>query len=288
MPWGVAAATAAGSIASGIIGSNAAGDAAKAQVAATNQASQTELNMFDQTSARFQPYVDAGTNGLASLQNLLGLGGPGGGTSSSPILQMLGIGTPGTPGTGSIDPSKFQGSPGYQFQLQQGMDAVTNSAAAHGGLGGNALRALQSTGQGLANQDWNQYLGNAGNAWQNLVGNVSGVANSGQNAAAKLGTIGTDVAGQVGGNQIGAGNALAAGDMGSAKAIQGMIQGLVSAMGTGAGGGGGMSGLMSLLGGGGGSYSSVDPNNQSVAPISLYNPNLPLSAYANGAAPQGY
>lgn len=246
MPWGIAAISAAGAIGSGILGSNAAGDAAKAQSNAANLASKTELDMFNQTVAREQPFVDAGTNALSGLQKLLGLGPGGVGTPSSPILAMLGLGGPGASGT--IDPRTFQGSPGYQYQLQEGTNAVTNAASRTGGLGGNALRALQQTGQGLANQNWSQYLGQGSNAFQNLVGNVSNLSGMGLNAASNLGDIGTKVAAQVGGNQIGAGNAIAAGDIGSSKALQGMIQNLVSSLTTGYSGGG--------FGGGGGSGGS--------------------------------
>ncbi len=242
MPWGLAATAAigaAGSIASGITGSDAAKKAAAAQVAAAGQASQTELQQFDQTKASLKPWVDAGGNALGSLQQLLGIGGAGGPAGANPILQMLGLGGPGGTGAGNINPATFQGSPGYNYALQQGTNAVTNSAAANGGMGGNALRALQSTGQGLANQNFNQYVGTANNAWQNMLSNVSGVANTGLGAAEQTGTFGANTASQIGGNQIYAGDATAAGDIGSARALQGMIQGLVSAASTAAGGGGG-------------------------------------------------
>ena len=213
---------AAGSAISGILGANAAGNAAKTEANAANQASATELNMFDQTQANLRPFISGGTNALASLQSLLGIS-PGGSGATSPILAMLGLG-PG--GTGSINPATFQGSPGYQYQIQQGENAVTNSAAAHGGIGGNALRQLQSTGQGLANQNFNQFLGNASNAWQNLVGNVSGVAGMGQNAATSLGNFGQNTAGQIGQNTIAAGNDMAAGTMGQANALGGIFNGV--------------------------------------------------------------
>lgn len=257
MPWGVAAATAigaGGSIYNGIMGRNAAKDAAGAQVQAANIASQTERDMFNQTTAREQPFVNAGTNALGSLQQLLGIG-PGGAGATSPILKMLGLG-PG--GTGNIDPSTFQGSPGYQYQLQQGTNAVTNSA--HGNLGGNMLRALQQTGQGLANQNWNQYLGQSNNAFNSLVGNVSNLVGTGASAAGQLGTIGTNVAGQIGGNQIGAGNAQAGGIIGGANAMAGGIDGLLKALATGAmasgGGNGSTSALISSLFSGGGPLSA--------------------------------
>ena len=226
MPFGWAGAAAAaigaaGSIGSGIIGSDASKSAAAQQAAAENNATNAELGMYNQTVAREQPFVSAGQNALTSLQGLLGLGSSGG--PSSPILAMLGIGPGGATG-GGINPATFQGSPGYQYQLQQGTNAVTN-ANAPTGIGGNALRQLQQTGQGLANQNWSQYLGNASSAWQQLLGGVGGIANMGQNAAANLGSTATTVGGQIGSNAIGAGTALAAGTMGSANALAGGING---------------------------------------------------------------
>lgn len=276
MPFAYAAGiAAAGSIASGVIGANAAGDAAKTQAAAARDATNAQLQMYDSTVQREQPFLQAGTNALPALQRLLGLDASGTGSASSPLLAMLGYGGPGGTGAGNINPATFQGSPGYQYQMQQGNNAITNSA--HGNIGGNALRALQANGQGLANQNWNQYLGNFGNAYQGLVGNVSNLVAGGQNAANGLGQIGTTVGGQIGSNMIGAGNAGAAGIMGGANALAGGINGvgqngllyaLMNQRQSGGGGGGGL--FDSLFGGGSGaSYSSIDPYGQSVAPVPI-------------------
>ena len=55
-----------------------------------------------------------------------------------------------------FDPSKLQNDPGYQFQLNQGMNAVQNSAAAKGMLhSGNTLSGINSMAQGLANTTLN-------------------------------------------------------------------------------------------------------------------------------------
>lgn len=271
MPYAVAAAAVAagGSIYASQTGANAAKSAANTQAGAANNASATELGMYNQTVGREAPYVNAGNNALGQMQSLIGtLGGPGGPTN--PILAMLGIGPGGASG-GGINPSTFQGSPGYQYELQQGQNAVTNSNA-HAGLGGNALRELQQNGQQLANQNWNQYLGNASgayqNALQNYLGPLSGLVTGGQNAAGNLGTIGTGVGNQVGGNQLGAGNALAGAQIGAANAQVGGINKSLEALMTQLSNGGNqtkMNNAFASLFGGSPSYSSVDPNGQSVA-----------------------
>ena len=226
VPFAVAAGVGAvGSIATGLIGANAAGKAANAQEQAAQLASNTELQMFNQQQADLAPYQAGGVNSLAALQKLLGIG-PGGAGASSPILAMLGIGANGQPTGGGINPATFQGSPGYQFQKQQGLNAVTNSAAANGGLGGNALKALTSYGSGIANQDWYNYLGATNSAYQGLVGNVAGLTNLGENAAAGAGAGALATGSQVGANQIGAGNAAASGIIGSASALGGAVNGV--------------------------------------------------------------
>jgi hypothetical protein len=182
--------------------------------------------MFQQQQADLAPYQAGGTNSLAALQKLLNIGPGTAGGASSPMLQMLGIGANGQPTGSGINPATFQGSPGYQYQVQQGTNAVTNSAAANGGLGGNALRALQSTGQGLANQNFQQYLQNVSGGYQGLVGNLSNLTGVGESAAAGAGAGALQTGQSIGSNMIGAGNALGAGQIGSANALAGGLGGV--------------------------------------------------------------
>lgn len=53
------------------------------------------------------------------------------------------------------DPSKIQQTPGYQFALGQGNEAINRSAAAKGMLNsGGVLAELQKYGQGMASQEY--------------------------------------------------------------------------------------------------------------------------------------
>lgn len=80
-----------------------------------------------QAQAQYQPYAQAGTQALQNLQ--------------APNLEAL------------------QADPGYQFQLQQGNQALERSLAALGlGQSGAALKAAQEYGQGLANTTYNDYF----------------------------------------------------------------------------------------------------------------------------------
>lgn len=230
------------------MGADAAGDAAQTQADSANQATALQRQMYEQQVGREAPFLQGGTNAFAKLQKLLGIGG--GGEASSPLLRMLGYGAPGGPG--QIDPRTFQGSPGYQYQLQQGQNAVTNATARN--PGGNALRALQGVGQQTANQNWQQYLSNFGGAYQGLVGNLSGVAGMGQNAAANLGAAGAGFGNQAGSNMIGAGNALAAGQIGGANAMTGGINSALTAFGSNPQ----IQGWLKGLGGGGGGTDATE------------------------------
>ena len=68
---------AAGSIGSAVIGSNAAHQAANAQVQAAQIASNTQLGIFNQTQQNLQPYNTAGQSALSQLASLFGLGAGG-------------------------------------------------------------------------------------------------------------------------------------------------------------------------------------------------------------------
>lgn len=211
-------ATAIGGVASSVIGGNAATSAAQTEANASNQASQVELQMFDQTQANESPYLAAGGNALAALQQGIGLG-PG--TNNS--------------GTGPLNApftlAQFQNSPGYQFQLQQGENAVLNNASALGGVNsGNTLKALTSYGQGVANQSYQQAYNNYVAQQNQQFGQLQTLAGSGQNAAANLGALGTQTANSVGANTVNAGNASAAGQVGAATATSNGINSIVGGL----------------------------------------------------------
>lgn len=188
-------------------GANAASDAAGAQVQASQLASDTQLQMFNKLQGNLQPYMDAGTTNLGELSALMA--DPNSKLNAPFTLQQ------------------YQQSPGYKFQLQQGIDAIQNSAAAKG-LTGNTLKSLASFGQGLANQDWQQAYQNYTNNQNTLYNRLTGMVNTGANAAAGIAGIGSNTANKISENQIGAGNAQAAGAVGGAQAISNGINGGVS------------------------------------------------------------
>lgn len=107
-----------------------------------NNALQTGANnaTADFNTNYYTPYTQTGTNANTMYANALGLNGAAGNTAA----------------TGA-----FQTSPGYNFALQQGAQALDRSAAGAGNFGsGNAAVALQNYGQGMANQQYGNWLSN--------------------------------------------------------------------------------------------------------------------------------
>lgn len=213
------------SIGGGLLQRNAAKSAAGQQArAAADQLDFSKQIYADQQNA-FAPYLQAGTQGMQAYNSMLGLG-------SAPE------------GFGG-----YQQSPGYQFQMQQGMDAAKSAAMQRGGLGsGSTLTALNNYAQGVANQDYQTYLNR-----------LQGVAQMGQAAAGGQ----ASAAGQYGANGLAAigsrGDALASGTMGGYNALAGGINNAISGYGylqgqggQQAGGGmfGGLSNLFGNMGGG--------------------------------------
>lgn len=211
--------SAGGGILSGVMGSNAAGAASKAQQASVQQALGLEQANLAQTGTNLQPYMTAGTNALASIQQMLGLTSGPGGTAGAPNYNA------------------FTSSPGYQFMLNQGNQGIQNSAMAQGGMTGNTAKALQQFGQQ-----------SAGTSFQQFLNNLGALSGSGQNAASTLGQIGANVSGNMGGQTIGGGNAAAAGIIGSSNALSGGINSALGSIGQTASSYAGNAQMMAILG----------------------------------------
>jgi len=194
---GIAAAAVIGGVASGI----GASDAAGAQRDAAQTASNTQLQMYNQTRTDQAPWRAAGGSALTALQGYYGLPGANGQVD---------------PNAAANDNKLIQNLPGYQFNLQQGNQAVQRNLAANGLLdSGAAQKALTQYGQGAAMQASGQYL----NGLQSLAG-------LGQTSVANTGAAGANAANQIGSNQIYAGNAQASGYANQSNAINSGLSGL--------------------------------------------------------------
>lgn len=72
----------------------------------------------------------------------------------------------------------FQNNPGYQFQVNQGINAVDRGAASRGALSsGGTVAQEQSTASNIANQGWNSYLSNLGQ-YNQLAPQIAGATST--------------------------------------------------------------------------------------------------------------
>lgn len=93
---------------------------------------------YDDALAEYDPYTEAYEPAAGSYADALGLSGEEGTARSR---------------------EAFETSPGYQFQLEQGQQALERSAARRGMLGsGNTSLDELEYSQGLASGEWNDYL----------------------------------------------------------------------------------------------------------------------------------
>lgn len=174
-----------GALASGVLGMAAANKAARAQ----ERSARDQIAYSEQTR-------DMIRDDLSPFRQ-------GGETAWNALLSEYGLGARPT-GYGG-----YTSSPGYDWQMQQGQRAIDGSAASRGNLfSGATLRAQQQFGQGLAAQDYGQWL--AG---------LSGIAGSGQNAAAGQATALTNNNAMVNSALGSIGDARAAGAIGGANAF---------------------------------------------------------------------
>lgn len=115
--------------------------------------------------------------------------------------------------------SDFQADPGYQFRQQEGEKGLQRARAASGGLGSGAfLKDAMRFNQGLATDEYgrsfDRYRLNQGDTFNRLA-SLAGIGQTATNqTSAAAGNFGS----QIGSNIIGAGNARAAGQVGSANA----------------------------------------------------------------------
>ena len=204
---------------------NAATTAANAQTNAANTAANTQLGIYNQTRSDLQPYSQFGQSALSQLARMFGLAPPGSAPGTAPgaappgsPAALFGFGGSGpTAGTAANATSALTQYPGYQFGLDQGVQALDRSAASRGlALSGAQLKDAQTFGQGYALQNaWTPYL----NQMNTYTSQLSGFGGLGENAAAVSGNQGINTGFGVAGSQLAAGQAQASGIVGSANAI---------------------------------------------------------------------
>jgi hypothetical protein len=203
-------------VVSSVMGSKASKSAAQTQAGASQAATDAQERMFERQVELQEPFREAGMAGQNRLMELLGLG------KDKTAADY------GKYASAEFTPALFQADPGYAFRVSEGMKALDRTAAARGGLiSGAALRGATRYGQEMGSQEFQNAFNrfqtartNTLNPFQSLAGVAQSSANTLTGAAGQLGQ-------QIGSNIIGAGNAMAAGQVGQANAIsQGVGQGI--------------------------------------------------------------
>ena len=265
---GIAASAALGA-GSSLLGSSKSSSASKSAASeslfATEASLATEQAMYSQNTARLAPYTEAGYGAAATMPYLAAEGAPlaqdyldqassAAYQQGSYLNQAAGMTPPSV-----MSEADLQKTPGYQFQLAQGLQSTQAAAAARGlGVSGASLKGAATYATGLADQNYQNQFNNAQTAYQDVMnqsvsaGNLgvswrsqaqqaqsmqqqqynqySNLANLGESAAAQTAQSGTAISGQTasslssGAQQYGnyltqAGQAQAAGTAGVGSAV---------------------------------------------------------------------
>ena len=200
MAIGLGAAGTAASVGTSLYGASKQADTAQQGQALQAQEAQNALNFQEQqwntTQANQAPFLQAGQQAVGTLSGLTSTPGQG-------LLQNY----PGTFTAPTADQAAQ--TPGYQFTLNQGLQALDRGAAARGNLlTGGTMQAEQQYGQGLASQTYQQTFNNALSQYQqaynqfqqgqaNTYNRLAGLAGTGQTSAQTLGSQGQAAAGNV-------------------------------------------------------------------------------------------
>jgi len=175
---------------------------------ANDQAQKDLLKANANAQAQIAPYTASGGAANSKLSDLLGISG------NSTVGGYGSLTTPFTPDDLTKDP-------GYQFNLQQGNQALDRQAAAKGDyFSGGALKDAEQFGQGLADNTYNaayqRYVQNQNNTYSKLAGQ----AGAGQAAA-----------GTAGGLNIDTGNAQANAGISSSNILNSSLSGFLNGSG---------------------------------------------------------
>lgn len=181
-----------GGLVQGLIGAGGASAAGNAAGNAGWTAYNNAITQKTSNEAIGAPYTMGGWAGQNALLQALGLG------HLTPMNMELGTESYGNTRLDQSNQAQdraaglanFQASPGYNFRLQQGVNALDRSAASRGMLlSGAQNKAISDYGQNTASQEWGNYINQlaglagqgASTAGQEMGANTSAI-NAGNNA----------------------------------------------------------------------------------------------------------
>lgn len=160
LPLAGAALIGGGSLLSSLIGGIFGNKAAKAQSKAAQAALEEQRRQYEQDRADLAPWRQTGASALSRLAGEYGL-------------------------DGQPQQSQFTTSPGYQFRMSQGLQAIDRSRAARGLLNsGAADKARMGYAEGLGAQEYDSY-------WNRLA-SLAGVGQNATNTTVAAGQNSTN------------------------------------------------------------------------------------------------
>lgn len=204
-----------GSSIANIFGAQSAADAQKDAAA---QASAAVLQQQQQGLTAQKGYFDTGNAPLSQIAQ------KGVGDYSNLEAAIPGLTAPIT-----MDQKTLEATPGYQFNLSQGLRGVDLSSISRG-LSGAQAKAAATYATGLADSTYQNQFNNANTNKNNAFNYLLNTANLGTSAAGQYGANSTSagnaalgnsatVGNTLSGNAIGAGNAQAAADIATGKNV---------------------------------------------------------------------
>lgn len=184
-------------VAGGVASYSAAGKAENAQGKASGANNALAQKQFDRAEALNRPFHETGTRANTIMDRML-----------------------------QGDFSNFYESPGYQFRLDQGQNSLENSALAGGmGLSGRTAKALTDYGQGMASNEYGNY-----------VNQLNNLTNRGQSAANQTANAGNIMTNSMMANNQNAANATGSSYLAQADIISGLAGGIGGAFAQNSGG----------------------------------------------------
>lgn len=205
-----------GSVASSLIGADAAESAANTQAAASAESIAETRRQFDALQGLLKPYADIGLPQVAGMQRYAGAGAP------ALAQQQALIGLSG-PDAQRAAISQIEQSPQMASLVKQGENAILQNASATGGLrGGNTQAALAQFRPQMLNALIDSQYSKLGG--MTALGQMAGqnLLQIGQASAAQTGVAGMNSAAQIGSLMGERGAAQAGGILGNARAMQGL------------------------------------------------------------------
>ena len=221
--------SAAGSLFGGLFGASSSQKAAQEYEQALQQGENYLEGQEKQGLANYSPFLTGGQNAQGALSSLLGTPGQG----------LL---TPWTQQFTAPTAAQAAATPGYQFQLQQGLNAAQNSAAGQGSLlSGRTLAGLNNYAQGQASTNYQNVFNNAltqyGTSYQSFLNNqqnaynmLLGESNQGLQAAGGESQLMQGMGGDIASLMGQKGAAAAAGTIGAANAYGSILPGIGSSL----------------------------------------------------------